>query len=381
MKFVPLIWAGLWRKRTRTVFTLLSIVIAFVLFGILQGVAAWLSGFGSASGTHRLYVVSRISQIQPLPSSYLQRIARIPGVHQVAEIAALVGSYQQPSNAVVVLATDPRRMFELYPEWQVPQNQLQQLVRSRTGAIIGARLARLYGWKVGDVIPIHSSVLKNDGTSDWTFEVVGVYDSPEQPSETDRIIANYEYVDEARHFERGTVQAFIVDIDDPALAAPISAAIDAQFANSADETVTQDEKEFIQGQIRQLGDVSTLVNAIVGAVFFTLLFLTGNTMTQSVRERIPELAVLKAVGFADWRVTMLVLVESTLLCVIAALLGLLAAAALFPATAALGIAGTSLPPKVFVIGLLIAIALALASGLPPARRASRLQIVDALAGR
>lgn len=211
--------------------------------------------------------------------------------------------------------------------------------------------------------------------------MLGVYDSPDEPSEDDRIIANYEYIDEARHFERGTVHAFLVGIDNPSLSARICAAIDAQFANSADETLTQDEKEYIQGQIRQLGDVGSLVNAIVGAVFFTLLFLTGNTMAQSVRERIPELAVLKAIGFADRSVTLLVLTESALLCALAALLGLLAAAAIFPWTAALGIAGTALPPKVFAIGLLIAVALALMSGLPPAWRARRLQIADALAGR
>lgn len=381
MKYLPLIWAGLWRKRARTVLTLLSIVSAFVLFGILQGVATWLSTFGAGSGANRLYVVSRISQIQPLPGGYLSRISRIPGVRDVAPVAALVGSYQKPSNVVVILATAPRALFALYPEWKVPQNQLQALTQTRTGVIVGARLARLYGWRVGDVLPIRSSVLKNDGSSDWAFEVVGVYDSPEEPSEDDRIIANYEYIDEARHFERGTAQAFVIGIDDRSLSARICAAIDAQFANSSDETLTQDEKEYIQGQIRQLGDISSLVNAIAGAVFFTLLFLTGNTMTQSVRERIPELAVLKAIGFSDRSVALLILAEATLLCAVAAVLGLLAAAALFPATAAWGIAGTSLPPQVIAMGLLIAAALALISALPPAWRARRLQIVDALAGR
>lgn len=381
MKFIPLIWAGLWRKRTRTIFTLLSIVVAFILFGVLQGVATWLNGFGAGSHTNRLYVVSRISEIQPLPSGYLSHITRVAGVRQVAQVAALVGSYQQPTNTVVVLATDPRALFALYPEWRVAPQQLQALTRTRTGVIVGARVARLYGWRVGDVIPIRTSVLKNDGTTNWSFQVVGIYDSPDQPSEEDRMIANYEYIDEARHFERGTVFAFVVGIDDPSSATRICAAIDARFANSADETLTQDEKDYIQGQIRQLGDVGSLLNAIVGAVFFTLLFLTGNTLTQSVRERIPELAVLKAIGFADGSVTLLVLTEAALLCSAAALIGLLAAAALFPATAALGIAGTTLPAKVYAIGLLIAVGLALMSGLPPAWRAHRLQVVEALAGR
>lgn len=173
MKFIPLIWAGLWRKRARTVFTLLSIIVAFALFGVLQGVATWLSGFGAGSRTGRLYVVSRISQIQPLPSGYLGRIAQIPGVRQVSPIAALVGSYQQPSNAVVVLATDPKSLFALYPEWKVPPTQLQALTQSRTGVIVGARLARLYGWKVGDVIPIRTSVLKKRRDDRLDFRSVG----------------------------------------------------------------------------------------------------------------------------------------------------------------------------------------------------------------
>jgi putative ABC transport system permease protein len=381
VKFIPLIWASLWRKRARTLLTLLSIASAFLLFGVLQGVNAWFSGYGSRSPANRLYVVSRMSQIQPLPSAHLRRIAQLPGVRQVTYVAAIVGSYQQPSNTVVVLATQPQALFALYPEWQVSAQQVQALMQNRTGVIVGARLARLYGWRVGDVLPLHTSALKQDGSADWTFQIVGSYDVPTQPSQENRIIANYEYIDQARRFDRGSVHAFIVGVGDPRSSPEICAAVDALFANSADETVTQDEKEYIQGQLRQVGDIGYLVDAIVGAVFFTLLFLTGNTMMQSVRDRIPELAVLKAVGFADRAVILLVLAESLLLCLVAAALGLLGAAALFPATAALGIAGTTLPAKVFAAGSMIAVALALISGLPPAWRTRRLSIVDALAGR
>jgi putative ABC transport system permease protein len=381
VKFVPLVWASLWRKRARTLLTLFSVVVAFLLFGILQGVDAWLSGYGSRSPVNRLYVVSRISDIQPLPSAYLRRIEQVPGIRQATYATALVGSYQQPGNSVTVLATQPKVFFALYPEWQVSPEQLQTLEQTRTGVIVGARLASLYGWKVGDTLPLHTSTSKQDGSVDWTFQIVGTYDVPTDPAQANRVIANYEYIDEARHFDRGTVYAFAVGIDDPARSAEICAAIDAQFANSADETLTQDEKEYVQGQLRQLGDISYLVRAIVGAVFFTLLFLTGNTMMQSVRDRIPELAVLKAIGFADASILLLVLTESAVLCLVAALLGLLAAACVFPATAALGIAGTELPIRVFAVGALLAVSLALVSGLPPAWRARQLTIVDALAGR
>jgi putative ABC transport system permease protein len=381
MKFVPLVWASLWRKRARTLLTLFSISVAFLLFGVLQGVNAWLNGYGDRAAASRLYVVSRISQLQPLPRAHLQRITQVAGVREATYVAALIGSYQQPGNTVLVLATQPRELFDLNPEWQVSHEQLQSLVATRSGAIVGARLAGLYGWKIGDVLPLHTSTLKQDGSVDWIFQIVGIYDSPTEPAAANRVIANYDYIDEARHFERGTALAFILGISAAAHTADICSAVDALFANSADETLTQDEKEFAQEQLRQVGDIGYLVNAIVGAAFFTLLFLTGNTMMQSVRDRIPELAVLKALGFTDGSILLLVLAESALLCVVAASIGLLAAAIVFPATAGLGIAGTALPARVAVTGVALAVGLALISGLPPAWRARQLSIVDALAAR
>ena len=381
MRFLPLLWASLWSRRARTLLTLFSITIAFLLFGVLQGVTAWLHGYGRHASANRLYVVSRISEMQSLPSAYLQKIRRLAGIRQATYVSALIGSYQQPANTVLVFATQPQALFELEPGWQVPPQQLQALARTRTGAIVGARLARQYGWKVGDVLPLHTSTVKQDGSVDWTFQIVGIYDSPAEPAEANRVIAHYEYIDEARHFERGSAHAFIVGIDDPGQSAEICSAIDAMFANSPDETLTQDERQYVQGQLRQLGDIEYLVEAIVGAVFFTLLFLTGNTMMQSVRDRIPQLALLKAIGFGDGLILVLVLAEATLLCVAAASLGLIVAATVFPATAALGIAGTSLPARVFAAGALLAVGLALVSALPPAWRARQLTIIDALAGR
>ena len=381
MKFFPLVWTSWWRKKARTIFTLLSIVIAFLLFGLLQGVNAWLNAFGTGSNANRLYVVSRVSQVQPLPGAYLHQIEGVPGIRKATYIAGISGFYQEKSNNLLALATDAKTFFALYPEWQVAPGQLATMSRTRAGAIVAAPLMRAFGWKVGDRLPLRTSVMKQDGSSDWDFEIVGTYDVPTSPAEANRILVNYAYFDEARRLERGTAWAFVVAVDDPARSAQICAAVDALFVNSAYETVTQDEKAYVQGQLRELGDVSLMANAIVAAVLFTLLFLTGNTMMQSVRERTPELAILKTVGFSDRSVTVLVLIEAILLCVLAASLGLAAAAAVFPVTAALGIAGASLPLKVVAAGLAMAVVLALASGLPPAWRAQRLVIVDALAGR
>ena len=381
MRFFPLVWSNLWRKKARTVFTLLSIVIAFLLFGLLQGINTWMSTFGTASNANRLYVASRVSELQPIPSAYLSQILAVPGIRQSTYIAGFTGFYQERRNTLVAFATDVKTFFDLYPEWRIAPEQLAAMSRTRAGAIVAAPLMRAFGWKIGDRLPLRTSVMKRDGSADWDFEIVGIYDVPTTPAEANRILVNYAYFDEARLLERGTAWAFVVAVDDPTRSAQICAAVDALFVNSASETVTQDEKAYVQGQLRQLGDVSLMANAIVAAVLFTLLFLTGNTMMQSVRERTPELAILKTVGFSDRSVTILVLIESVLLCVLAASLGLAAAAAVFPVTAALGMGGSGLPLKVVAIGLAIALVLALASGLPPAWRAQRLVIVEALAGR
>jgi putative ABC transport system permease protein len=381
VKFFPLVWSSLWRRKARTIFTLLSIMVAFLLFGLLQGVNAWLNAFGTGLNANRLYVVSRVSQVQPLPSAYLRQIGRVPGIRQSTYIAGFTGFYQEKSNTLVAFATDVKTFFALYPDWQVAPEQLVAMSRTRAGAIVAAPLMRAFGWKIGDRIPLRTSVMKQDGGADWNFEIVGTYDVPSTPAEANRILINYAYFDEARLLERGTAWAFVVAVDDPTRSAQVCAAVDALFVNSSYETVTQDEKAYVQGQLRELGDVSLMANAIVAAVLFTLLFLTGNTMMQSVRERTPELAILKTVGFSDRLVTVLVLVESVLLCVLAASLGLAAAAAVFPVTAALGLGGSPLPLKVVALGLAIAVVLALASGLPPAWRAQRLVIADALARR
>jgi|HubBroStandDraft_2_1064218.scaffolds.fasta_scaffold03364_7 putative ABC transport system permease protein len=381
MRFFPLVWSNLWRKKARTIFTLLSIVIAFLLFGLLQGINTWMSTFGTASNANRLYVASRVSELQPIPSAYLSQILAVPGIRQSTYIAGFTGFYQEKRNTLVAFATEVKTFFDLYPEWRIAPEQLAAMSRTRAGAIVAAPLMRAFGWKIGDRLPLRTSVMKRDGSADWDFEIVGIYDVPATPAEANRILVNYAYFDEARLLERGTAWAFVVAVDDPTRSAQICAAVDALFVNSASETVTQDEKAYVQGQLRQLGDVSLMANAIVAAVLFTLLFLTGNTMMQSVRERTPELAILKTVGFSDRSVTILVLIESVLLCVLAASLGLAAAAAVFPVTAALGMGGSGLPLKVVAVGLAMALVLALASGLPPAWRAQRLVIVEALAGR
>lgn len=381
MKYFPLIWAGLWRKRTRTVLTLLSIVIAFLLFGLLQGVNSAFSRGVAGANIDRLYVQSRISFTEPLPAADLPQIEAVPGVATVA-YATWFGTYfQDPKNFVFSFPVDPDRYFTVYPEMKLPADQLAALEHTRTGAVVGRALADKYGWKIGDKVPLHSQIwVQKGGTSDWTFDIVGIYEQPDDANQASQFLFNHTYFDEARSFSKGKIGWYIVKIGDPSKATEVAGNIDKLFANSPDETKTVTEKENAQSFLKQIGDINFIVDAIVGAVLFTLLFLTGNMMMQSVRERIPEFAVLKTLGFSDTGVLSLVLAESLLLCLVAGAIGLAIAAAIFPMLK--GVIGVvKLPAMVLVIGFVIAVLLALISGLPPAWRAKRLNIVDALAGR
>ncbi|MGH8444785.1 MAG: ABC transporter permease [Solimonas sp.] len=382
MKYFPLLWATLWRKKARTIFTLLSIVIAFLLFGMLQGVNAAFQQSVNSANVNRLITASRISLTEPLPISQKQLIEAVPGVVGAAYASWFGSYYQEERNFLFASPVDIDDYLKVVPEVKIDPAQVEELKRTRTGIIVGVDLLQKYGWKVGDRIPLHSTiwVKKDDGTSDWPFDIVGTYDFPTDRSQNNGALFNYTYFDEARTFGTGTIGWWIVSVRDPGQSAQIAGQIDKLFENSPDETKTQSEKEFTQSFLKQYGDINFIVKAILGAVFFTLLFLTGNTMMQAVRERIPELAVLKTLGFTDARVTALVLAESLLLCVIAAALGLLLASLLFPMLkSTLGV--VKLPTSVLVSGAGIAILLALATGGLPALRAKRLVIVDALAGR
>jgi putative ABC transport system permease protein len=382
MKYFPLLWATLWRKKARTIFTLLSIMVAFLLFGMLQGVnAAFQQGVDNAN-VNRLIVTSKISLTEALPISQHQQIASVPGVSGVASALWFGAYYQDPKNFVFATPVDIDDYLHVLPEIKIAPEQVEALKRTRTGIIVGEELLHKYGWKIGQRISLHSTIWVNkyDGTSDWPFDIVGTYDFTGDRSQNLGALFNYTYIDEARTFGTGKVGWWVVSVKDPNQSASIGAAIDKLFENSQDETKTQSEKEFAQSFLKQFGDINFIVQAILGAVFFTLLFLTGNTMMQSVRERIPELAVLKTLGFTDAKVTALVLAESLLLCLIAAALGLLLADLIFPALKnTIGV--VSLPRQVLLTGAGVAVLLALATGGLPALRARRLVIVDALAGR
>jgi putative ABC transport system permease protein len=386
MKFLPLLWAQLFRKTTRTVLTLLSVLVAFLLFGLLQAVQIAFESGADAADAKRLLTTARYSIIEPLPMAYRPRNERVPGVVAVANADWFGAKYQNESNAFPVFAVDPARYLDMYPEFTIDRAQREAFVRTRTGAVAGKRLADRFGWKVGQKLPISSEIHpKTDGSLNWEFDLVGILDAddPAVRGNTDMVLINVAYFDEARQTGRGKTGWYIVRVADSTQARTISATIDGLFMNSPDETKTQPEKEFALGFAKQIGDIGALVTRILIAVFFTILILTGNTMAQSIRERIPELAILKTLGFSDGKVTALVLAEAVLLLVLGGGIGMGAAVAAMPALNRS--TGGRFPPlfvgaETWLLAAAVAAVVALCIGLPPALRANRLKIVDALSG-
>jgi putative ABC transport system permease protein len=386
MRYVPLLWAGLFRKKARTILTLLSVCIAFLLFGLLHAVKVAFESGADSADAKRLLTTARYSIIEPLPLSYLRRIEQVPGVVDVAYADWFGAKYQNESNAFPVFAVDPRRYLDMYPEFTIAHDQREAFIKTRTGAVAGRRLVERFGWRLGQKLPISSEIHpKADGSMHWEFDLVGILDAddPTVRGNTDIVLINVAYFDEARQSNKGRTGWYIERIADPAQAHAIAAAIDALFMNSPDETKTQPEKEFAIGFAKQVGDIGTLVMRILAAVFFTILLLTGNTMAQSIRERVPELAILKTIGFSDGKVTMLVLAEAVVMLLLGSGLGMLAATSLLPVMNRT--TGGRFPPlfvhsSTWLVALGIAVALALAIGLPPALRARRLKIIEALAG-
>lgn len=383
MKYFSLVWAGLWRKKTRTVFTMISVVIAFLLFGLLQGIN---QGFGTAMGNldvDRLYVTARTGMTDGMPISYLSRLRAVPGVRAVSMWAYFGGYFREAKTPIPAFATDATELFKVYKEIKIRPEYIEAMEKTRTGVLVGEELAKKHGWKVGDRIPIGTSIWTNkSGSNTWEFDVVGTFDASAYGAGFPTFYLNYSYFDEARSFGTGDLHYYIVSVQDPRQADRISHEIDDMFANSAVETRTQTESALAQSALKQLGDINFIANAIVGAVLFTLLFLTANTMMQSVRERTSELAVLKTLGYSDAKVLALVLIEALLLCLFAALLGIGLAALVFESPALQKLFGNfSMPMMVAGMGFGIAVLLAFISGFPPAWRARQLNIVDALAGR
>jgi putative ABC transport system permease protein len=380
MKFLFLIWSGIWRKRTRAALILLQVTVAFTLFGVLQGLNTGIKQAINKAHANRMYVFSRVSSGDSLPASLLADIQAVPGVLTVTYESGIGGTYQNPDQQVGATAVDAMSYARIFPEIVIPQAQLEALDRTRTGAIVGEELARRYGWKIGQRITIQSPLTQRNGSRDWSFDIVGFYTQPDDPDRTNSLIINFAYLNEAREVNRDTVNGFVVQINDPKRSASIGHDIDTLFANSSHETRTQSESDIAASQVQRIGDIDFLAHAVTAAAFFALLFATGALMMQTIRERTPELAVLKTFGFADRRVMTLILSEALVTCVLGAAIGLAIAALLLPRAKQL-IGLGYLPGAVIAEGFAAAIILALISGAIPAWRGLKLQVATALSRR
>ncbi|GAB3042818.1 ABC transporter permease [Stenotrophomonas tumulicola] len=385
MKYFSLVWAQLFRSRTRTLLTLLSVVAAFLLFGMLDSVRVAFTSGGNVEGANRLITASRLSITQSLPIRLDAQIRQVAGVRDVTYGMWFGGIYRDPKDFFPNFSVAPN-YFDIYREFEIAPDQLQRWQDTRTGAIVGEQLAKDFGWKIGDTIPLQATIFPRDGSNDWPLELVGTFRSRDRTvaaNEERQLMMNWKYFDESNDYIKNQVSWYTITLDNPDHASRVAQAIDAISANSDHETKTQTESAFQQAFLKQFADIGMIVTSIMGAVFFTLLLLTGNTMAQAVRERIPELATLKTLGFQDRTVLTLVMVESILLVGLGGAIGMGLAASILPVLApkTRGLLPPHVPSATWLVGVGLIIVIGIVVGLLPALRAKRLKIVDALAGR
>jgi putative ABC transport system permease protein len=377
MRFLPLFWSGIWRKPGRTVLIFFQVSVAFALFGMLQGLKTGAEHAVANARGDLLIVHSRLSYLaEPLPSGLIEQIKSVPGVKIAVPVDIFFATYQKPTQGLGVVAIGLEGDWSSAFTYAIPAENLEALKKHRTGALVKADLAEKYGWKIGDRIPLQSNVAQMSGTTDWAFDMVGTFTDSDFGGGRYIIVGNFAYLDEARALKKGTVQHFNVLIADPKEAATVADEIDRRFANSPQETKTESLIELAQAQMQSVGDFSFLIRAIVAATAVALLLATTTMMIQSVRERTLELAVLKALGFTDRTVFLLILGETLVLCVAAATFGLALATIALPLSAI--VPGLAMPAVVVITGLGLAILVALISAAVPALLAARLKVATAL---
>jgi putative ABC transport system permease protein len=383
MKFLPLVWRNLMRRKIRTIITTLTIVVAFVLFGALMAIRAAFSMGVDVAGADRLMMIHKVSIIQLLPKSYGDRIRATEGVIQVTHANWFGAYYREPSNFVQNMAVEPETWLQIYPEFELPEDQKKAWFANRTGAIIGVDLARKWGWKLGDRVPLISPIYRKPDGSPWEFTIDGIYDSTKLGVDKTQFFFHWEYLNETFRntgFLNSQVGWYIFRVADPATSDQLAKRIDAMFANSPAETKTATEKAFVSDFAKQVGDIGGIMVAITAIVMFFILFVAGNAMAQSIRERINELGVLKTLGFGDGRILALVLLESCTVAILGGALGLALAWIIIaqgdPTNGLLPI--FHFPVRDLLFGILLVFVLGLGTGMLPAVQASRLKIVDAL---
>jgi putative ABC transport system permease protein len=384
MKFLHLVWRNLMRRKIRTFITIMTIMVAFMLFGGLMAIRAAFSMGVDVAGADRLMMIHKVSIIQSLPRSYGDRIRSMEGVTELSHANWFGGYFQEPSNFVQSMAVDPESWLRMYPEFEVPEEQKKAWFGNRVGAVIGSDLAKRLNWKVGDRVPLLAPIYQVAKDGPWEFTIDGIYDSSKQGVDKTQFFFHYEYLNEVMRKIPGLADQvgwYVFRVADPSTSDQLAKRIDGMFANSSAETKTATEKAFVSDFAKQIGDIGSIMMAIAGIVMFFILFVAGNAMAQSVRERINELGVLKTLGFGDGRILALVLLESTTIAIVGGGLGLLISWSFIravgdPTGGLLPI--FHFPPRDLILGALLVFVLGIGTGMIPALQASRLKIVDAL---
>ena len=386
MKYLPLIWSGIWRKRGRATLMLMQVLVAFLLFGLLQGVKTGIDHVVNGLRAD-LYFVVGAQPGSPLPLALEQRIRAVKGVKQVYAENIFLATYQRPTQRLAVFATDFDTHWAELAGVKVSEGAAARLLQDRTGALVNATLAARYHWKIGETIPLQSTTAKRDGSTNWAVQDVGTFTTLTSSSKVvggldNVIVIRNDYFEQARLRQHGTALEYILTVADPHQGERIARQIDALSANSSYETRTTSQRAGVQTRLQSLGDLNFIVRAVVAAAMFALLVSSSAMMMQSVRERTGELAVLKTVGFSDRKVFALLLAESVTLSLVGAAIGLAIASQVVPrGVRGLILAGIGMPGSVVLAGFVIALILALAGAILPAWRGLRLQVAEALAGR
>jgi putative ABC transport system permease protein len=380
MKYLPLLWANLRRKRVRTTLTFLSVVVAFLLFGLLEAVNYALTGGAELAGQDRLVTQHRVSLIQYLPRSYLDRIRGIEGVKVATSQDWFGGIYRDDRNQITATAVEPESFFEVYPEMAASPDQMKVWRSTRTSAIVGSDIAERFGWKVGDKVPLRSNIFrKRDGGDTWDLDIAGIYHVDN--GDNNNVFLQYDYLNEARTYGHDEVGWIILRIDDPNRAAAVENTIDTLFANSSTETRTTTESAFLQGFANQMGNIGRIVTIVAAAVFFTMLLVTANAMAQSVRERVRDIAVMRTLGFSNASVVSLVLAEGLAITVLGGVVGLWLGqefARSIGKQMAQFLPLMMTPPNSYAVGMMLAVALGVLSCAIPCLQVWRLEVVEQL---
>jgi putative ABC transport system permease protein len=380
MKFNRFIFANLFRKKIRLILTIGSFAVALFLFTFLAVVRSAFSRGEELAGADRLVVINRAGLINVIPLSYRDKMLQIKGIRAITHNNWFGGVYQDERNFFPQFVIDPENQRQVMTEMRVADDEWNNFVKDRQGAIAGATLAKRFGWKVGDRIPIKNALY--GPTKTWDFVLEGIYHNDHPGGDESQFWLQWKYFDETvPAVIKSQVGWYVVKLDSPDDAVSAAAAIDKMFANSSTETKTETESAFAAGFAKQLGNIELLILTIGGVVFFTLLLVTGNTMAISVRERVGELAVLKAIGYPDRYILFFVLAEALVIALIGGLIGLGLAVLAIPVVGA-KLQGL-LPPlllsaSVLSLGLAFAVFVGVASGLLPGIGAMRLRVVNAL---